>query len=285
MALSYGFALRHTDNSADFADALHAVTGDGVAEYGGRLAATVNGFSVTISTGFVFAAGRWLLNDELYRLTIPPPTNRGDRTDAIAARVDYGGRVMGLEVLSDIDAAAAREDPTIIRNDTEYCIVLYLVRVKRGATSLTPDDITDVRVDATLCGSVVPYSSVSGGINRAYQFIASGIDDEVQRLIEMSQALCDKADEDISDLDEALQKAGGTAEIGELLTCRKTPPDSVAWILCDGSDVPAEYPELSALLGGKLPALSAESDRYRTYIYGGAPALLGDENRRTGGMS
>lgn len=274
MALTYGFALRPTDNSADFADALHAVTGDGVAQYGGRFATTVNGFSVTVSTGYAFAGGRWLLNDEPRRLTIPPPTNSGDRTDAIAARVDYDGRVMSLEVVSDVDVAGIREDPTIIRNGTEYCIFLYLVRVKRGATSLTPDDITDVRADETLCGSVVPYSSVAGGVNRAYQFIASWIDKEVQRLIEMSQSLCDKADEDIADLDEVLQKAGGTAEIGELLTCRKAPRDSVAWVLCDGGDVPAEYPALSELLGGKLPALSAATDRYRTYIYGGAPSLL-----------
>ena len=274
MALSYGFALRTTDNSADFADALHAVTGDGITEYGGRLSATVNGFSVTISTGYAFAGGRWLLNDEQCRLTIPSPTNSGDRIDAIAARVDYGGRVMGLEVVSGVDVAGIREDQTIIRNDTEYCIFLYLVRVKRGATSLVPDDITDVRADETLCGSVIPYSSVSGGVMKAYQFIASGIDEEVQRLIEMSQSLCDKADEDIANLDEVLQKAGGTAEIGELLTCRKTPPDSVAWVLCGGGDVPAQYPTLSKLLGGKLPDLSVAGDRYRTYIYGGAPALL-----------
>lgn len=273
MSLSYGFALRPIDNSADFANALHAVTGDGVTEYGGRFASTVNGFSVTVSTGYAFAGGRWLLNDEQYRLTIPPPTNSGDRTDAIAARVDYDGRVMGLEVASDVDVAGIREDPTIIRNDTEYCIFLYLVRVKRGATSLMPDDITDVRVDETLCGSVVQYSSVSGGVMMAYQFITSGIDEEVDRLIGLSKAARDKADEKIGELDEALKKVSGSAEIGELSTFRKLPRDSISWLLCDGGDVPPEYPELAAMLGGKLPALSEATDRYRTYIYGGAPAL------------
>lgn len=270
MALSYGFALRPTDNSADFADALNAVTGDGIAQYGGRLAAAVNGFSITISTGYIFAAGRWLLNDEPLRLIIPPPSNSGDRTDAIAARADYDARAVTLGVLTDIDADAIQEDPAIIRNEKEYCIVLYLVRVRRGATSLTPSDITDVRSDAALCGSIVPYSSVAAGTMRVYQFLDSGIDDEVTRLIEMTDAVCAKADKDIAALDEAILKSGGAADIGELMTCRRQPNEG-GWILCDGGVVPDGYPVLSELLGGVLPALSTAGDRYRAYIYGGVP--------------
>lgn len=269
MSLSYGFAIRPTDSSADFANALYNFAGDGVSQHGGRFSLTVNGFRVTVSAGYAFAAGRWLENDEPLSLTIQPPGNSEDRTDAIAARVDYESKTVRLEVLTGVDVAAIRNDPSTIRSDTEYSIILYLVRVRRGATSLSASDITDVRADGGLCGTVAPLSSVSGDVFKVYQFLASGIDAEVDRIVDMSNGIIKKADEDIAELDERIKSADGAPQVGELLYTCIPPTPQREWLLCDGSAVPAQYPKLSGLLGGALPNIPG--DRHRIYIYGGKP--------------
>lgn len=274
MALSYGFALRPTDNSTDFANALRTIAGDGITQQGGRFAVnSINGFTITLSTGYAFAAGRWAENDEPYRLTVQPSSNTADRTDALVCRVNYEARKATLEILVDVAPDAIRTDPSILRNNEEYSVFLYFIHVKRGATSLSPSDITDLRADAALCGTVVPYSSIAGNVLYVYNFLLSGIDEEVTRLIGLSKKVEEKADAAIAELDEVIQKASGAAQVGELLTCRRPPADEHggSWLLCDGSAVPAEYPKLSALLEGVLPNLSAASGRYRTYIYGGTP--------------
>lgn len=266
MGLTYGFALRPTDDSSDFSNAFRAVTGDGIALQGGRFSRTVNGFTITLSSGHAYAAGRYLENDEPYTMTIGHPENNKDRTDAVTVRVDYEARKAALEILKDIDPAKIRADPSAIRNSAQYCILLYLIRVRRGATSLSLEDITDLRDDKDLCGSIVPLSDIAGDVIQVYQFLNGGIDAEVSRLIDLSNTVIAKADAAIAELDAAIQKAGGGAEVGELMTSRR-PPSESGWLLCDGGVVPAEYPELSALLGGNLPNISTEASRYGTYIY------------------
>lgn len=271
MALSYGFALTATDNSADFSNALSAVTGDGIAKKGGRFSCTVNGFTVTLSSGYAYASGRYVENDEPYTMTIGPPGNNDDRVDAIAVRVDYEARKAALEIIANVDPAKIRQDPSVLRGGNQYCILLYLINVKRGATSLSPGDITDLRADKDLCGSIVPLSDISGDVAYIYNFLNGGIDTEVARLISLSNAVIAKADAAIVELDAAIKASGGGAGVGELMTSRHAPGES-GWILCDGTAVPSGYAALSALLGGTLPDISNESDRYKTYIYGGAPA-------------
>lgn len=270
MALTYGFALRETDNSADFSDALNAVTGDGVTAQGGRFSAAVNGFTVNLSSGYALSAGRYLGNDEPYTMTIGPPLNNRDRVDALAVRVDYEARKAALEILEDVDLIEIRRDPSILRNGKQYHILLYLIRVRRGTTSLTLDDVTDLRDDADLCGQVVPLSDIAGDVIYIYQFLNGGIDAEVARLIGLSNAVIAKADAAILELDKAIKQAGGGADVGELMTSRHAPGES-GWLLCDGGAVPAGYTALSTLLDGTLPDISTAADRYKTYIFGGAP--------------
>lgn len=270
MALSYGFALRTTDNSADFSNALNAVTGSGIAQKGGRFTASVNGFTVSLASGYAYAAGRYLENDEPYTMTIGPPKNNDDRVDALAVRVDYEARKAALEVIADVNPAEIRENPAVMRDSGQYVVYLYFIRVRRGATSLTPDDVTDLRDDGDLCGRVVPLSDIAGDVIYVYNFLNGGIDAEVSRLIGLSNAVIAKANAAIVELDTAIKQAGGGAEIGELMTGRNAPSES-GWLLCDGSAVPSEYAVLSALMDGVLPDISNATDRYKTYIFGGAP--------------
>lgn len=276
MSLTCGFALNDSDNSVDFSGVLSAVTGDGIAPQGGRLSAAVNGFTITLSSGYAYVAGRYLENDEPYTMTIAPPKNNDDRVDVLTVRVDYEARKAALEVIADVDPAEIRANPAVMRDSGQYVVFLYFIRVRRGATSLTPDDVTDVRGESGLCGKVVPLSDIAGGVIYIYQFLNGGIDAEVARLIGLSNAVIAKAGAAILELDAAIKRAGGSPEIGELMTARHAPAGS-GWLLCDGGAVPAAYPVLSALLSGELPDISKAGDRYKTYIFGGAPAFVASD--------
>lgn len=256
MSLTYGFALRPTDNSADFSNAMKAVFGNGITIEGGQFALTVNGFTVTLSAGYALAAGRWIENDEPLPLTIGPPKRNDDRVDAISVRVDYDERKATLEVLADIN-------PEDIQA-SDGLLPMYLIHVRRGVTSLTPNDVTDVRGKR-----VVPLSAIAEKVLYIYNFLISGIDAEVAHIVNLSNQVAQKADTAIAELEEEIQKAGGTAGIGELIVSRNPPKPCLEWLLCNGGDVPGEYPALSEALGGTLPNIPG--DRYETYIYGGAP--------------
>lgn len=280
MALEYGFTLGTTTTSEDFSNSLHAVTGDGITLQGSRFALTLNGFTATLGSGYALAAGRWLRSDEPRQMTLQPSGNNEDRVDALAVRVDFGARTASLEVLTKVDPVAIQADPALIRNKDVYTILLYLLRIRRGATTLSPEDVTDLRADKDLCGEVVPLTQIAKQVLYIYQFLTSGIDLEVDRLLEMSRQVVQKADEAILYLEAAIQQAGGTAEVGELLLSRAPPAPAAEWLLCSGGVVPAEYPALSAMLEGNLPDLSRAEDRYRTYIYGGPPQMGRSKNKK-----
>lgn len=271
MSLSYGFALRPTDSSAEFSEALRAVTGDGITPQGGRFALTINGFTASLSSGYALAAGRWLQNDEPYPMTLAPSGNTKDRTDALVVQVDHQARKASLSVLPDVDPAEIRASPSLLRDEDRYSILLYFIRVRRGVTSLSLEDVTDLRSDGSLCGYTEPLSEIAGKVLYIYDFLTSGIDREVARLLEKSEQVVQKAGAAIVDLDAAIQQAGGGPSIGDLMTARKHPDPGEEWLLCDGGTVPETYPALRAMLGGTLPDISREEDRYRTYIYGGVP--------------
>lgn len=265
MSLSCGFCLgspTDTYDSAQFSDAFHALAGDGVAPWGGRLAASVNGFTVTVASGYAVAAGRWVKNDEPMSLTLQPSDNHDDRTDALVVRVDGQARRASIEVAEDVEADKLPGD---LRKGNEYCLVLYLFQVRRGATSLTPADVEDMREDLSLCGTISPLSGVTPKALYVYEFTSSGIDREIDRLLGHIQALIDKAGNEISALSAAIEDAGGAPRAGDLQTARRLPGDG--WVLCDGGPVPAEYVSLYTLVGWTLPAVPGE--RYGTYIYGG----------------
>lgn len=274
MSLTYGFFLGDIDteyDSAQFSNAFHAVFGSGITPYGTKFSVTLNGFSATLSSGYALAAGRWVENDEPFTLPVKLPDLYDDRTDALVVRADYNARKASVEALVNVDAAAIRADPSVLRNSREYSLLLYFIRVRRGASSLSPDDIVDLRSDEDLCGSITPMSDISGSVLYIYQFLTSGIDEEVARLIGLIDQSAQKADAAIKQLDAAAIAAGGAPETGELTTCITPPGPGSNWLLCDGSAVPAAYPELSELLDGTLPSITQEDARFKTYIFGGAP--------------
>lgn len=272
MALSYGIGLGGTTTAVDFAGAFHALFGDGVTEYGTQFNLLINGFSMTLYSGYAMAAGYWLENDEPTQIMLGASGNRDDRTDALAVRVNYTERKAEIAVLKDIDAAAIRADPTLIRDSDGYSIILYLISVRRGVSTLTPADVEDVRGDTALCGHIMPLSRIAGSVLYIYNFLTSGIDERVDAIVAQSNVLIAKAAAQILAMEKEAEKAGGIPEIGELTQCRRSPTPADEWVLCNGGAVPASYPALNELLDGTLPDICTATDRYRTWIYAGSPA-------------
>lgn len=267
MSLSNGFLVSGgLENSDEFSEAIHALFGDGITQQGGKYELTLGGgFKVNISTGYAIANGRYIKHDEPFSLTFPASGNTGDRYDAVAARVDYPNRKAEITVLVSIDPE------NLVRNEAEYNLILYVLKVRRGATIFQHGDLQDVRDNPALCGSIASLSDISDKTEYIYKFVGSGIDEIVQKLLEKIDAAAKKADEDVAAMYEKIRDVSDVGEIGVLKTSRK--PLGAGWLLCDGTEVPEAYPALKLLLtGGKLPNLSRMTDRYRTYIFAGAAA-------------
>lgn len=269
MPLSYGFCLdekESTYSAAQFAQAFHAVVGDGICPYGSLFAlGGISGFTLTINSGYALCFGHWLKSDEPLTLTLPPAGNYEDRYDAIAIQVDFTARTVSLVVLAGADPSAPPRDLD------RYTIYLYLVRVARGETVLEASNITDTRGDLALCGYITPLSEMSGDVEFVYRFLLSGIDREVARLIGLSEAVIQTANDAIEDLNRKMAAARGVA-LGDTVLSLSRPAPANEWLRCDGSAVPEEYPALNAAVGGKLPEMSAEDGRYLYWIFAGTPA-------------
>lgn len=273
MPLSYGFCLGDISNeytSAQFSDAIHSVIGDGISPEGAQFSVTVSGFNAAVASGYAIAAGRWLQNDSPHTLTIPPSESTGDRTDALAVHVSYDERKVSLTVLEGVDPTAIRENFGIIRGEAEYNLILFFVRVRRGATTLSPEDITDVRAEDGLCGHITPLSRISTDVLYIYKFLTGGIDQEIQRILDIGKAVEDKADSAIAALDETISRKRGVA-IGDVIVTLSHPSPKLEWLLCNGGSVPTEYTALYTMLNGRLPNIQREDSRFKGYIYGGTP--------------
>lgn len=273
MALSYGFCLgaaEAQDDARQLCEAFHALVGDGVCDYGDRFSLTSEGLTATLAPGFALVHGRWLRSDEPLSLTFAPSGNWADRYDAIVLQVEADARTVSLKILTDVSPAALRADAGLLRDKAAYGIVLYLVRIRRGATSLSAGDVTDHRGDPALCGYVAPMSRWGADILHIYRFLTSGIDEEVARLLGLSEAICQKADVAVADMEDAIQGVSPTW-VGDITSSRFPPTPADAWLLCDGTSVPEAYPELYTVLGGVLPSLSVADSRFCSYIYSGPP--------------
>lgn len=276
MSLSYGFCLgpeSTTYDSAQFAGPLKALFGDGICEYGTGFDITLRtGFSVFIGTGFALVNGRWLKNDERMELTFPPSSGRVDRYDAIAATVNYADRNLTMKVLENVSLDAILANPSIIRNEKTYSILLYMVHIRRGSTVIADRDVMDLRDVPMVCGRIKKLQGIANKALDAYSFLNSGIDEEIARILGIVDDAMKKSDASIKELEEVIRENTGSGGIGDVVVSLKKPAPKNEWLLCDGGPIPAEYPELESVLYGRLPNIQYGDKRFNAYIYGGQPA-------------
>lgn len=112
-----------------------------------------NDMTVTIKAGKAWINGYIFINDDDYILQIEPADGVLGRIDRVALRYDVAGREIKLEVKKG--AFASNPVAPVIQRDADaYEIALADVAVNKGIVSITQANITDLRLNAELCGIV-----------------------------------------------------------------------------------------------------------------------------------
>ena len=145
----------------DFAEYFRMFLKDGVWKLGENLSVSPgNGLAVLVDYGaaMVQGYGYWLKDNDTGKKQLNlAGTTAQPRIDRIVLRLDTSlqTRRITLAVLTG-EAAAQPVAPSLTRNGNIYELSLAQVRVGANALSILPEQITDERADASLCGVVEP---------------------------------------------------------------------------------------------------------------------------------
>lgn len=109
--------------------------------------------SIRVLSGQAYINGYWYENDDELSLAIDVADGVLNRIDLIVLRWDNIERVIRLVVKKGTPASKASA-PIIQRDEDYYELKLAQVYIKAGATKITQADITDTRLDNSVCGLV-----------------------------------------------------------------------------------------------------------------------------------
>ena len=114
-----------------------------------------SGLALTVAPGAGLIDCHWFRARSAESVTIPAAHAVLPRFDIVAARLDLTdtARSISLTVISGTPAESPAE-PTLTRTATVYDLALALVYVPAGATSISAENITDVRGNDYYCGYV-----------------------------------------------------------------------------------------------------------------------------------
>lgn len=142
-------------NAEDISNYLKGIIGNGIMPYPADCLQVVagTGMQVIVKSGIGFIDGHKLENTADYPLTVLAAEPLLNRIDRVVFYVDHTNRKMGIKYKAGVADAVARP-PELIRNQDmiEYC--LAEVSVAKQATSIATSNITDTRLDSSLCGVV-----------------------------------------------------------------------------------------------------------------------------------
>ena len=109
--------------------------------------------SVKVMPGQGWINGYWYENTSELSLAIDIADGVSNRIDLIVLRWSSSERVIRLAVKKGVPAVTAVA-PTIQRNADIYELELARISIKAGTTSITQVNITDMRLDSSVCGYV-----------------------------------------------------------------------------------------------------------------------------------
>jgi len=109
--------------------------------------------TVTVKAGQAWINGYFLVNDDDYNLQIDAADGVLSRIDRVVARYDTEDREIRLEVKKGTFASSPVA-PALQRDADAYELALADVYVANGVTSITQANITDQRLNTSLCGIV-----------------------------------------------------------------------------------------------------------------------------------
>lgn len=105
-----------------------------------------DGMTIKISPGWAFINGYWYHNDEELVLSVTSNIGTSSRSDAVLCRWDAGSR--------RISAAVLVGSTEVTRDGSYYDLKLAEILVPAGATYIPQSNITDTRMNESVCGLV-----------------------------------------------------------------------------------------------------------------------------------
>lgn len=112
-----------------------------------------NGMNVTVKTGKAWINGYFYYNTSDLSIVLDTADGQLNRIDRIVVRWDLTNRTITAEVKSS--AFSASPSASALQRDADiYELALADVYVGAGVTSITQGNITDQRLDTSLCGVV-----------------------------------------------------------------------------------------------------------------------------------
>lgn len=109
--------------------------------------------TVTIAPGKAWINGWWFSSTENHIETVELADGVLNRIDCVVLRWDNTQRNMYFKVLKG-ETANSPIQPTIIRNSDYYDLALCYINVNKGVSKIRQQDITDARLDSSVCGIV-----------------------------------------------------------------------------------------------------------------------------------
>lgn len=115
------------------------------------------GMKVAVQKGGCNIEGSKGFEDTVRSFTLSAAHSSLKRIDRIVARMDTSDSVRSVELyLKEGSPSSTPVAPDIIRESNYYEIVLADILIKANVTEITAADITDQRLNSSLCGMVVP---------------------------------------------------------------------------------------------------------------------------------
>lgn len=105
-----------------------------------------DGMTIKISPGWAFINGYWYHNDEELVLSVASNLGTSSRSDAVLCRWDAGSR--------RISAVVQVGSTEVTRDGSYYDLKLAEIFVPAGATYVSQSNITDTRMNESVCGLV-----------------------------------------------------------------------------------------------------------------------------------
>ncbi len=144
-----------TYDASRFAEYFGALVGNGIfPDPADNLQVVSNDdMTVTIKAGMAWINGYIIINDSDYILNIDAADGVLNRIDRVVARYDVIDREIRFEVKKG-DFASEAVAQVMQRDSDAYELGLALINVAAGKVFITSEDITDTRLDNTVCGVV-----------------------------------------------------------------------------------------------------------------------------------
>lgn len=135
-------------DSADFVDYFTAMMPNGVFdEPTGQLKVSPgDGLNLNVSAGRAFINGRWYTNDDVLSVPINVNSTASTRYDAVCVTLDLRERKMSVTVRENVGM-----NVTPRKEGEQIDLILAVVSVQSGASSISQTDIRDTRSDSSLC--------------------------------------------------------------------------------------------------------------------------------------